>query len=146
MAQRRGKARGGIVGEPQSADEERQTLVEESSPIDGAAEQLALKETTITDLEKSSAWAQLKLIEFKEIIGHRKNWSNGLLLLVMLIVVMDFLVVIFVGAGWLLFQSAWAIPTFVAANLAEVFGLSLLVVRFLFPSPKIGDKRSKDDT
>ncbi|HSX35961.1 MAG TPA: hypothetical protein VLH84_03440 [Patescibacteria group bacterium] len=125
----------------QDTDEERQELVDESSPIDGGASEVAIKETTLSDIQKDSAWLELQLQEYREIIGHRKNWSDGLLLLVGYIIIVDFVIVGAVGAGLLSFVITWSIPAFITANLAEVFGLSFIVVRYLFPN----HKDSKDE-
>ncbi|HSX05059.1 MAG TPA: hypothetical protein VLF69_01140 [Candidatus Saccharimonadales bacterium] len=124
-------------------DAERQELVDESSPIDGEATEASIKENTISDIQKDAAWLELQLQEYREIISHRKNWSDGLLLLVGFIIICDFIIVVASGTGLLQFSNAWAIPAFITSNLAEVFGLSFIVVQYLFPNSK-GSRKDKD--
>jgi hypothetical protein len=126
-------------------DEDKQTLVDESSPVDGSATEVAIKETTIADLEKSSAWAALKAQEYADIIAHRKKWSNTLLFLVSFIIVMDFVIVFLVGTNGLSYKSPLAIPAFIGSSVLEIFGLSYIVVQYLFPNSKPSTKDIDDD-
>lgn len=128
-----------------NGNDERQALIDASSPVYNTMAEAALKETTISDIERSSAWAELQLEEFREIIGHRKNWSDGLLFLIGMIVLMDIVVILYVGAGLLIFENSLAVPAFIGSTLLAVYGLANLVVRFLFPTRQPREKRPQDD-
>jgi len=126
-------------------DDFRQSLVDDSSPIDGSATELAIKETTIADLEKSSVWAALQAQEYAEIIAHRKKWSDALLKLVSFIIISDFIVVFLVGIKKLSYTGSFAVPAFIGSSILEIFGLSYIVVQYLFPNDKNGKKGTNRD-
>jgi hypothetical protein len=133
------------VEEDSSSDTEkaRQGLVDDSTPVDGDATEVAIKEITISDLEKSSAWAELKIHEYEDIIAHRKKWSDALLWLATFIIIMDFVVVILVGLNALSYRSPLAVPAFIGSSILEIFGLSYIVVQYLFSDSKNNKKEDK---
>ena len=86
--------------------------------------------------EESASWSEMKLLEYGRIIEHRKQWSDWLLVLVSYITIMDFVVLLLVGAKVITFSDSFTVPTFIGATLLEVFGLSYIVVAFLFNKDK----------
>jgi hypothetical protein len=89
-------------------------------------------EASIVPVEESSSWSEMKLLEYGRIIEHRKQWSDWLLVLVCYITIMDFVVLLLLGSGAIQFEESITVPTFIGGTLLEVFGLSYIVVQFLF--------------
>jgi hypothetical protein len=117
----------------------KQVLVNSSTPVDTSSNE-AIQDTVITDLTKGSAWTDLQAREFEDVILHRKRWSNVLLALVSLIIVMDFVVMVLTGTNALSYTSSLAIPAFIGSSILEIFGLSYIVVQYLFPGAQPSGK------
>lgn len=121
---------------PLDLDFDKQDLIDGSTPVDGAATEVEIREITTLDREKSSIWAQLQIQEYADTLDQRKKWSSALLGLVSFIIIMDFVIVVLVGCNLLTYSSSLALPSFIGASILEIFGLSILVVKYLFPGPK----------
>lgn len=116
------------------ANASRQVLVDNSVPADAGDSEVVLKDTATADLSKTLAWSELKLREYEDVILHRKRWSNILLALVSLIIIMDFIIMILAGTNALSYTNGLAIPAFIGSSILEIFGLSYIVVQYLFPN------------
>ncbi len=83
-------------------------------------------------LLKATTYAEMEIIELQSKIEHRELWSKVLLSLVALIIVSDMAIIFFTGFGLMKFDNETTLPLFIASNLAQIFTLSVLVVKFLF--------------
>jgi hypothetical protein len=115
--------------------EDKANLVKSSEPVNSTAPALVFKESVSDDLEQDAEASALEIREFKDVIQHRKKWSDALLALVRLIIIMDFVIMILVGLGILKYGGNYVLPAFIASSVLEIFGLSYIVVQYLFPSP-----------
>ena len=114
--------------------DERPGALQALEPIDGEAEQERLQEISFQELDYASARIQLELQEYADRLGQRRLWSKCLLYAVLFIIFSDTAIVFGVGCGILSFgDNPYAIPGFIAGNLAEIFTLSAIVVNWLFP-------------
>lgn len=113
-------------------ENERSQLLEQSEAVDGERTGELTGESA-DELTRSSAWIEVQILKERQIVAHRGIWSYWLLGLVCLITVSGILFVFMVGANWISFANPYiTIPAFIAANLAQTYGLGKLVVKFLF--------------
>lgn len=75
--------------------------------------------------------AKIRLQELQVTIQLRKLWSIALLALVILIIISDGVITYLTGFGILNFTGI-SLPLFIGSNLAQIFALSVIVVKFLF--------------
>ncbi len=75
--------------------------------------------------------AKIRLQELQVTIQLRKLWSIALLALVILIIISDGVITYLTGLGILNFTGI-SLPLFIGSNLAQIFALSVIVVKFLF--------------
>ncbi len=83
-------------------------------------------------LLKGTTFAEMEIIELQSKIEQRELWSRVLLCLVGLIIVSDMAIIFLTGFGWMQFENETTLPLFIASNLAQIFTLSVIVVKFLF--------------
>ncbi len=122
----------------------KQVLLKGSAVLTADTGETAAKDTVVSDLISSASWAELTTREYQDILQHRKRWSNVLLSLVSLIIVMDFVIMILTGTNALSFTSSLAVPAFIGSSILEIFGLSYIVVRYLFPGDTLPDSKVKE--
>lgn len=79
----------------------------------------------------TSDMAKIRLQELQVTIQLRKLWSIALLVLVILIIISDGVITYLTGFGILNFTGI-SLPLFIGSNLAQIFALSVIVVKFLF--------------
>lgn len=79
----------------------------------------------------TSDMAKIRLQELQVTIQLRKLWSIALLVLVILIIISDGAITYLTGFGILNFTGI-SLPLFIGSNLAQIFALSVIVVKFLF--------------
>jgi hypothetical protein len=114
------------------SETERNLILEQSEAVDGERTGELTGESA-DELTRSSAWIEVQILKEQQIVAHRGIWSFWLLGLVCLITVSGILFVFMVGLGWINFVNPEVtIPAFIAANLAQTYGLGKLVVKFLF--------------
>src|SRR3989344_6500636 len=82
-----------------------------------------------TESEKEETLAER---EKRRIIEMRDDWSPRILLLIELIVVFDFMVVLFYGWGWLKFNDTRVVMMVVTENFLKVIGLGFLITQSIF--------------
>jgi hypothetical protein len=83
-------------------------------------------------LQEDQRVVDLYAREREGILRMRRVWSRWLLMAIMLIVVFDIFLVIAIGTGFLLFPEGYFVPVFVSESLLKIFGLAVIVVKFLF--------------
>jgi hypothetical protein len=123
----------------------RQALVDNSTPAN-IDEEVVLQDAATNDLSKTLAWFELKIREYDDVISQRNRWSNILLSLVSLIIIMDFVIMILAGLNILHYTNGLAIPAFIGSSILEIFGLSYIVVQYLFPGGKLPDVKPTNPT
>ncbi len=96
--------------------------IKDDSVIEATTEQKVIKKSLDTDV---------KISELRNIIELRQLWGKSLLWMISAILICNMGVVYLTGFGLLTFTGN-ALPTFVASNLAEIFALCIIVVKFLF--------------
>lgn len=79
----------------------------------------------------TSDMAKIRLQKLQVTIQLRKLWSIALLVLVILIIISDGVITYLTGFGILNFTGI-SLPLFIGSNLAQIFALSVIVVKFLF--------------
>lgn len=82
----------------------------------------------------------MEIIELQSKIEQRELWSKVLLSLVGLIIVCDMAIIFLTGFGLMQFKNETTLPLFITSNLAQIFTLSVLVVKFLFRYEKVEKK------
>lgn len=98
--------------------------IEDDSNIEISTEERA---QAISDM------AKIRLQELQVTIQLRKIWSIALLVLVISIIISDGVITYLTGCGILKFTEI-SLPLFIGSNLAQIFTLSVIVVKFLFKS------------
>lgn len=83
-------------------------------------------------LESARIEAKIRAEERRDILRMRKVWSLWILVSILLIVIFDIFIVLALGFGWIHFEQDFILPTFIAESLIKIFGLALIVVKFLF--------------
>jgi hypothetical protein len=112
---------------------ERAVLLDQSEPVDGERTWAEIAEESVDDLNRDAAWIEVQLLGEKQKVEHQGMWSKWLLGLIAFITISDIAIVFMLGLKWISFSSPGVvIPSFIAANLAETYGLGKLVVKFLF--------------
>ena len=96
--------------------------IKDDSVIEATTEQKVIKKSLDTDV---------KISELRNIIELRQLWGKCLLLIISVILIGNMGIVYLTGLGILTFTGN-TLPTFVASNLAEIFALCIIVVKFLF--------------
>lgn len=96
--------------------------IKDDSVIEATTEQKVIKKSLDTDV---------KISELRNIIELRQLWGKSLLWMISAILICNMAAVYLTGFGLLTFTGN-ALPAFVASNLAEIFALCIIVVKFLF--------------
>ena len=81
--------------------------------------------------KSTSDMAKIRLQELQVTIQLRKMWSITLLVLVISIIISDGVITYLTGFRILKFTGI-SLPLFIGSNLAQIFALSVIVVKFLF--------------
>lgn len=87
--------------------------------------------STEEQAKTTSDMTKIKLQELQVTIQLRKWWSILLLVLVGLIIISDGVITYLTGLGILNFTGI-SLPLFIGSNLAQIFALSVIIVKFLF--------------
>lgn len=87
--------------------------------------------STEEQAKTTSDMTKIKLQELQVTIQLRKWWSILLLVLVGLIIISDGVITYLTGLGILNFTGI-SLPLFIGSNLAQIFALSIIIVKFLF--------------
>lgn len=87
--------------------------------------------STEEQAKTTSDMAKIRLQELQVTIQLRKLWSTTLRVLVILIIISDGVITYLTGFGILKFTGI-SLPLFIGSNLAQIFALSVIVVKFLF--------------
>lgn len=87
--------------------------------------------STEEQAKTTSDMTKIKLQELQVTIQIRKWWSILLLILVGLIIISDGVITYLTGLGILNFTGI-SLPLFIGSNLAQIFALSVIIVKFLF--------------
>lgn len=90
-----------------------------------------IETSTEDEVKAKSDWSLIKIQELQSIIHLREQWSVKLLRLVILIIISDIGITYLTGFGILKFTGI-SLPLFIGSNLAQIFALSIIVVKFLF--------------
>jgi len=85
-----------------------------------------------SQLDQTSADAELRAIEKAELIAMRGKWSMSVLVILAFIVITDTFFIYAVGLGWLNFSNNYVIPAFIGEGLIKTIGLAYIIVNFLF--------------
>ena len=96
--------------------------IEDDSTIELSTEERA---------KATSDMTKIKLQELQVTIQLRRWWSTLLLVLVGLIIISDGVITYLTGLGILNFTGI-SLPLFIGSNLAQIFALSVIIVKFLF--------------
>lgn len=96
--------------------------IEDDSTIEISTEERA---------KATSDMTKIKLQELQVTIQLRRWWSTLLLVLVGLIIISDGVITYLTGLGILNFTGI-SLPLFIGSNLAQIFALSVIIVKFLF--------------
>ena len=96
--------------------------IEDDSTIEISTEERA---------KATSDMTKIKLQELQVTIQLRRWWSTLLLVLVGLIIISDGVITYLTGLGILNFTEI-SLPLFIGSNLAQIFALSVIIVKFLF--------------
>lgn len=109
-----------------------ENMLEALDTVPGQIEDDSEIETSTEDEVKAkSDWSLIKIQELQSIIHLREQWSVKLLRLVILIIISDIGITYLTGFGILKFTGI-SLPLFIGSNLAQIFALSIIVVKFLF--------------
>ena len=77
----------------------------------------------------------LSLQEKKDILRYREYWSPRVFKLVVCILIFQAVFVIFIGWGWLDFtEYENVISVYLVGSVAQIVGLSIIILKFLFPN------------
>ena len=87
--------------------------------------------STEEQAKTTSDMTKIKLQELQVTIQLRKWWSILLLVLVGLIIISDGVITYLTGLGILNFTGI-SLPLFIGSNLAQIFAMSVIIVKFLF--------------
>ena len=103
--------------------------------LDAVPEQIKddseIETSTEDEVKAKSDWSLIKIQELQSIIHLREQWSVKLLRLVKLIIISDIGIAYLTGFGILNFTET-SLPLFIGSNLAQIFALSVIIVKFLF--------------
>lgn len=119
---------------------ERQRLLNSLEALSPGTYSEAITQKVESKLEKGATYAEVLILELHSIIDQRTLWSKVLLGLVSLIIVCDMFIIFFTGFGALKFEGNATLPLFIGSNLAQIFVLSVIVVKFLFKADIIKEK------
>ncbi|PIZ55627.1 hypothetical protein COY23_04545 [bacterium (Candidatus Torokbacteria) CG_4_10_14_0_2_um_filter_35_8] len=122
----------GIKGEDVKLRREAVKLVKEEKVLS----QDWTRSEAFDQLESEQIFAQIKAEEKRDIIRMRGQWSRWILACIVGIVILDYFVVFFLGFGWIKFGSGYTVPLFIGESLIKIFGLAIIVVKFLFERDK----------
>ena len=100
-----------------------------SSP--SASERKYVKEFRRTSVEQEIAYAHLRGIQ--DHYKHKGRWSNFLMAAIAGMLVFQSYLLVRVGLGaWSFSEYEWLLPALLVQNLAQVVGLSVWAVKYLF--------------
>ncbi|MFZ1249732.1 MAG: hypothetical protein WAQ24_05440 [Candidatus Saccharimonadales bacterium] len=122
--------------------DERQVLLESSQQPARYQSSEEITAKVERKLLRATTYAEMEIIELQSRIEHRELWSKALLGLVGLIILSDIAIIFFTGLGWMKFNNENTIPIFIGSNLLQIFTLSILVVKYLFPTSKDANNKS----
>ncbi|MBT4384419.1 hypothetical protein HOD30_01580 [Candidatus Peregrinibacteria bacterium] len=86
----------------------------------------------LDNLNHENHLADIVSKERESIIRMRRTWSSWLLVSIMLIVFFDIFLILAIGFSWMTFPEGYFVPVFVSESLLKIFGLAVIVVKFLF--------------
>ena len=89
-------------------------------------------ERIMASLEQDNQLAVIHIEELEGIVSMRRTWSTWLLSAIMLVVIFDIFLILAIGTGFLTFEANYFVPVFVSESLLKIFGLAVIVVKFLF--------------
>lgn len=90
-----------------------------------------IEASTEDRVKSKSDLSLIKIQELQSIIHLRETWSLILLILVGIVIISDIGITYLTGFGFLKFTEI-SLPLFIGSNLAQIFALSTIVVKFLF--------------
>ena len=90
-----------------------------------------IEASTEDRVKSKSDLSLIKIQELQSIIHIREKWSLILLILVGIVIISDIGITYLTGFGILKFMGT-SLPLFIGSNLAQIFALSIIVVKFLF--------------
>ena len=90
-----------------------------------------IEASTEDRVKSKSDLSLIKIQELQSIIHLREKWSLILLILVGIVIISDIGITYLTGFGFLKFTEI-SLPLFIGSNLAQIFALSTIVVKFLF--------------
>lgn len=109
-----------------------ENMLEALDAVPGQIEDDSSIEISTEERAKSTSdMAKIRLQELQVTIQLRKLWSTTLLRLVTVIIISDGVITYLTGFGILKFTGI-SLPLFIGSNLAQIFALSVIVVKFLF--------------
>lgn len=109
-----------------------ESMLEALDAVPGQIEDDSNIEISTEERAKSTSdMAKIRLQELQVTIQLRKMWSIALLVLVISIIISDGVITYLTGFGILKFTGI-SLPLFIGSNLAQIFALSVIVVKFLF--------------
>lgn len=109
-----------------------ENMLEALGAVPGQIEDDSEIEASTEDRVKSkSDLSLIKIQELQSIIHLREKWSLILLILVGIVIISDIGITYLTGFGILNFTGI-SLPLFIGSNLAQIFALSVIVVKFLF--------------
>ena len=109
-----------------------ENMLEALDAVPGQIEDDSNIEISTEERAKSTSdMAKIRLQELQVTIQLRKMWSITLLVLVISIIISDGVITYLTGFGILKFTGI-SLPLFIGSNLAQIFALSVIVVKFLF--------------
>lgn len=109
-----------------------ENMLEALDAVPGQIEDDSNIEISTEERAKSTSdMAKIRLQELQVTIQLRKMWSITLLVLVISIIISDGVITYLTGFRILKFTGI-SLPLFIGSNLAQIFALSVIVVKFLF--------------
>ena len=109
-----------------------ENMLEALDAVPGQIEDDSNIEISTEERAKSTSdMAKIRLQELQVTIQLRKMWSIALLVLVISIIISDGVITYLTGFGILKFTGI-SLTLFIGSNLAQIFALSVIVVKFLF--------------
>ena len=78
--------------------------------------------------------AEIKLKGLASYFTMRERWSHCLMIAIFIVLGFNILMVWFVGIGTLMYSDEWFLRIVLTTNLADIIGLAVVIVKFLFPN------------
>ena len=118
---------------PTDLEKERKTAFEAfRNALLSPAESIEIAEKKEDEIDWEFENEKLSLDNRKEKRDLRRNWNTVLVYLVVTGFFFSYALIILIGFGVMSFDSAFAVPSVVAAGVIETYGLAKLAIKYFF--------------